>query len=504
MSTRGRKTMVNTLMGILFEVVTVVCSFILPRLILSRFGSAYNGITASITQFVSWVVLLRAGIGGVTRASLYHALAKDDRAEINGIIKATDIFMRKVAMIFLALLFVFACLYPVLVQEDFDWFFTFSLVLIIGSSTFVQNYYGITYKILLQADQRQYITILIEIFTTILNTIVAAALILCGGSIHLVKLGSAVVFILNPLAIHYYARRRYQIDTAAVPDNKALAQRWDAFAQQVCVVINNNSALVILSMLSTLKEASVYTVYHMVINGVAKLVQTCTNNVCAAFGNMMARKEEKALQQNFAMFEWLVFTLVTTLFSITAVMCVPFVRVYTSGVTDVDYVRPMLGCLMTLGLMGNCLKIPYQMMAEAAGHFRQTRNGAIAEACINLTVSIVCAYLFGMVGVVIGTLAATTFRMLQYSIHTSRYILRRSWLYVLKNLLLFYGAFALVLILCLQIPMEAINSYGTWIVYACIVGMVTLICVMLINVVFYRKLMFSTFRKVLGILRKQR
>ena len=65
----------NMMASIGYEMVAVICGLILPRLILSTFGSSYNGITSSITQFLSCVTLLRAGIGGVTRASLYKPLA---------------------------------------------------------------------------------------------------------------------------------------------------------------------------------------------------------------------------------------------------------------------------------------------------------------------------------------------------------------------------------------------------------------------------------------------
>lgn len=41
----------NTLMSIVFEVLTIICGFILPRYILLYFGSDTNGLVSSITQF---------------------------------------------------------------------------------------------------------------------------------------------------------------------------------------------------------------------------------------------------------------------------------------------------------------------------------------------------------------------------------------------------------------------------------------------------------------------
>ena len=100
----------NMMASIGYEMVAVICGLILPRLILSTFGSSYNGITSSITQFLSCVTLLRAGIGGVTRASLYKPLADNDMESVSAIINATSKFMQRVALIFAGMIIVFACI----------------------------------------------------------------------------------------------------------------------------------------------------------------------------------------------------------------------------------------------------------------------------------------------------------------------------------------------------------------------------------------------------------
>ena len=142
---RTKKALLNTASALLLEIVTIVCGFILPRLILATFGSKYNGITSSITQFLSYIALLKSGIGGVTRASLYKPLQEKNTDEISAIVKATESFMRRVAKIFAVFIIIFAAAFPFVVSEEFSWGFSFSLVLILGFGTFSQYYFGITY-----------------------------------------------------------------------------------------------------------------------------------------------------------------------------------------------------------------------------------------------------------------------------------------------------------------------------------------------------------------------
>ena len=117
---RGKKAFYNSIASTCAQVVTMVCGFILPRLILSTFGSSYNGITASVSQFLSVIALLRAGIGGATRASLYKSLAYNDTKKISATVKATEVFMRKIALIFLGIVIMFSVFYPFLVKDEFE------------------------------------------------------------------------------------------------------------------------------------------------------------------------------------------------------------------------------------------------------------------------------------------------------------------------------------------------------------------------------------------------
>ena len=484
---RTKKAVINTMTSIIAEIVSIVCGLILPRLILGAFGSSYNGITSSITQFLSCIVLLRAGVGSVTRAALYNPLAQKDRNEISGIVNATAIFMKKVALIYVGALLVFACIYPLFVRDSFDWIFSATLVLIIGSSTFVDNYFGIAYQMLLQADQKNYINTIPQIITTILNTIVAAILIHCGAGIHFVKLGSALVYFIRPLFLSYYVKRKYKIDSGVTPNNSAISQRWDAFAQQAAAFVNNNTDVIVLTMFANIKEVSVYTVYYMVANGLYKVEQTFTDSIEAAFGNMLAKNENKTLQENFRIVEYLVFTSAAFLFICGAALIVPFAKVYTLGIIDVSYERPLFGALMCINQFLFCIRLPYHMLVDAAGHFKQTRNGAIFEAFLNVIVSVTLVIKFGLIGVTIGTFCALLFRTLQYSVYASKNILNRKYSAVLQHILLSILQVCAAAISLNLLYVPQFDSYIHWIIYAVEVASVVAVILGLSSVIFYKK-----------------
>ena len=504
----GKRVSKSVLTALLLQVVTVVCGFVLPRFILKSFGSAYNGIVNSVNQFLSCVVLLRAGIGGVTRAALYKSLEADDKESTGAIVKATELFMRKIAGIFSVLLLVFAAIYPLFVAEQFDWFFSFSLVVILGISVVVQYYFGISNQILLHADQRLYVYNILQIGCTIANTILTIALIQMGSSIHIAKLGSAVAFSISPIAMHIYVRKRYRLDRKAKPDHSAIGQRWDAFAHQLTAFVQNNTALVVLTIFTDLLQVSVYSVYNLVISGINQLIMSCTSAVESFLGSVWAKKDSSRLNRVFASYEWILNTLCCVIFSCTAMLIVPFVMVYTKGVSDVDYRQPLLGGLMCLSAFLSCVRLPYQNLIEAAGHFKQTKVDAWIEAGISMSLSVALVFWLGAVGVVAAVIVALLYRTFRYALYASRHLLNRSYGVFVRRILTSIFTVGTVVGLCFlmggQRRMAEVDGFAQWVVAAVVVAIMSVIISVAVNTVFYPKIAIDGAKMLIAKVRKRK
>ena len=499
---RSKKILLNSSIGLIREAVNMICGFLLPWLIISNFGSNYNGLTASILQFLNTIVLLKAGIAAVTRAALYKPLAENNITKISEILYATMLFMKKIALIFAACLICFAFVYPFIIDCEFGWLFTFSLVLIMGASTVIQNYLGITYQMLLLADQRNYIYSIIQIITIILSTIVTIIIINLGGSIHIVQLGITAVYTLNPILLILYVHKHYHIIKNVTPDLSAISQRWSAFTQEIAVFVNNNTDLVILTIFSTVWQISVYTVYYLVVNGIRTLILTLSGGIGAALGNMIANKEDRALSENFRIYEFFLFTAATIAFTCTALLIVPFVMVYTKGVNDVNYYRPLFGYMVSASMFFYCIRIPYDDLVEAVGHFKETRNGAIFESLMNITISIIFVQKLGLIGVTIGTLCAMVFRTFQYALYSSKHILNRSIRVVIKRLLSCIAEVATIVFLVSLIPSFEISNYFMWGLRAIEVFIIATVVVFFYKFIFFKSDLLLFMRKITIAIRR--
>jgi len=203
---RKKKLALNTFFSFLYRVCTIICGFILPRLILNNFGSDVNGLVNSISQFLGIISFLELGLGSVIQSSLYKPLAEKDNDGISGVVVSGQKFFSRIAVILLFYVGVLIVAYPFTVNKNFGFVFTATLIICISISYFAQYYFGLIFGLLLRADQKGYILYIIETSTLILNTVACFLLISNGAGIHIVKLTTSLVFVLRPILLSYFIK----------------------------------------------------------------------------------------------------------------------------------------------------------------------------------------------------------------------------------------------------------------------------------------------------------
>jgi O-antigen/teichoic acid export membrane protein len=482
----------------------IISAFLLPRLVLTNFGSSVNGATQTINQFIGVISLLSSGVGAVTMAALYKPLAENDIIGLSAIANATQMFLKKVSKIFVLSLIILASIFPIFLIEEFDYLFSFTLVIILGIGTFSNYYFGLTYKTILNADQKQYINIIIQMLTLVFHTISSVILINCGYSILLVKLVSALIFSLNPILVYIYVHKKYKIDKTVTPNFEAIKQRWDAFVHQITNLINNNTDLIILLIFTNAREASVFSVYYLVYNGVLTLIASIITGVQSAFGNMLAKNELFLVKRSLQTFEFILHSLSIVVFVSMAKLLIPFVELYTIGITDIDYTRPLFAYIISMTGFLVAIRVPYQVLSRAAGHYRETRKGAIIEAILNIVISLSLVIPLGIVGLAIGTLVATLYRSLDFGIYISKNIVHRKLSHLTKRMIISLINCIMIILIILILDFSNYNNWYNWIINAIIITVIGTVTTVIFSVIFYKEDFIMALNIIKNLFRKKK
>lgn len=503
---RTKKAIKNILVSMLYQIVSIVCGLITPRMLLASFGSTYNGVVASATQFLSMISFLTLGIAGATRVALYKTLASDDTLGTSRIMKATRLYMRKVAMAVVGLSVVLMLVYPYISHNDLSHLESALLIGIVALSTFADYFLGISNRTLLTAAQETYIVFGINIATTILNTICVAVLIWGGGNIFVVKLGSALVYVIMPLILNIIVNRKFHLTKDCEPDYTAIEGRGAVAFHSIANIVHANTDLVILTLFTDAKIISVYTVYYLVVGKVKSLMQVFTNGMEAGFGDMWAKKEMKALKLNFRIYEFGLFTFTAIVFSCVGTLILPFLIRYTKGINDANYIDLTLTILITLAEGMYCVRQPYLTLVQAAGKYEETKNGAMLEAIINITTSLILVWKIGIYGVIVGTLLANIVRTSQYVYFSSKHILDRPIIDVIRRFLWLIVDSTLIVTVAIFVNKSIAFNPGWigWVINAMIVFVIACFMTLLMALLFYKNDVVACLNVVKRMLSRKR
>ncbi|MDE5539332.1 MAG: polysaccharide biosynthesis C-terminal domain-containing protein, partial [Bacilli bacterium] len=441
-------TIWNAITSLLLQLITILSGFIIPRLILRTFGSEVNGLISSLNQFLNYVTLLEGGISSVILASLYKPLYEKDSDKISSVVKTTQQFYKKLAMIFIGYTLLLAILYPIIFSLSFSYQYVFSLTLILSINIFVQYNFSASWKLLLNADKKVYIVSLIQIILIILNTVLFAILINLFPNIHFLKLITASVYLLQPICFHRFVKKYYQIDPNVKEDEKLLKSRWDGFGISIAAFIHKNTDIAILTFFTNLKVVSIYSVYNLVTNGLRLIITSFSAGIIPTMGHLYAKNNKEELNQLFSFYEYIIFLGTFFFFTVGALLITPFVLLYTKNVTDINYYEPIFGLLLILSEAIFCIKEPFVNIAYSAGKFKEIKKHAYIEAGLNIVISIILVNMYGLIGVAIGTLIAMTYRTAYHIIYLKSNILKRSLWKFMKKLICFSVITALGVLLC--------------------------------------------------------
>ncbi len=485
-----RKIALNTFIPLLLQVVTIISGFIIPRLILGFYGSKTNGLVNSITQFLSVISFLEMGVGSVVRYNLYSPLNDGDTYKMSCVYVSAQKYYRTIASILLVYVLLLCFFYQFLVKSDFDGVFSGTLIAVLSVSLFLQYYFGQVEQILLTADQKSYIPALIQIVAVILNTLFCALLINLGFGIHFVKLFAAIVFAVKPIFLHWYVKKNYSIQPDVKYEGEPINQKWNGMAQHISSVVLDQTDVIVLTVFSSLTNVSIYSVYHLVVNGIKILLLSMTNGIEAYIGSLIAKNDKNKLNEVFKSTEWVIHTVTTVVFSCTMALIVPFVMVYTKGITDANYNVPLFALLITIANAGHCLRLPYSILILSAGHYKQTQWNYIASASINIVVSILFVSTWGLVGVAIGTIVAMFFQTFWMAWYTAKNIVDRDLISFFKQVFVDIVAFISVYLISSLFSLGS-TTYLAWLFMAIKILGIALVVELLLNIVFYRDKVFS-------------
>lgn len=398
-----------------YQIIVMASGFILPRLIISSYGSELNGLVNSLTQFITYFNLVESGIAGAGVFALYLPLSEKNHHKISGIVSAVKKYYIQAGFIFTFAVLILAVLYPLFIKANAISPLNMGfLTIILGAKGFMEFFTLAKYRVLLTADQKTFIISLSSAGYLILSTALTACLALLKFNIVAVYLIASFSLLFRSVFLHFYTKKNYaDINFKSQPNTKALDKRWSALILQILGSLQLGAPVIIATIITDLKTVSVYSVYNMLMLGVSGVLSIFTGSLSSAFGDIIAKNDLPKLQKAYRDFELSYLMIITVIFSVSFIVIVPIVLIYTSGINDADYNVPLTGFLFVLNALLNNIKVPHGMMVISAGLYKETMLQSSLQGLILIIGGSVLGIFFGLNGILAGSCLSHLFRVIE-------------------------------------------------------------------------------------------
>ncbi len=482
MKNRTTTFITNAAFSVVQQLAVFLSGLVVPNIMLRIYGSEVNGLVSSVTQLVSYVALIEAGMSGSIVFFLYKPLADKNRDKINSIISAARISYNKLGWLFATLSIIVALVYAFFIGvEGLSRVDIFLLAFFIGLSGALEYFTLSKYRVLFTADQKNYILSLATTASTIVHVLVVILCACLGFSVVALKAISILTVFARSMILRIYLRKHYEwANYNQEPDYSALSKRWDAFYMQVLWSLQSGAPIMIATVFTDMISVSIYSIYNLIITGITNITAIFMSGLQAAFGEILVGNDEEKLNNVYNQFCFAFYGVLSVIFSIAAVMIMPFIRVYVAGLEDGgQYYDVLLGMLFIINGLLFSLKTPQGMMVIAAGHYKETRVQTTIQSALLLVLGVTFSgvFNFGLKGIVFAAIISNGYRLIDLVIYVGKNIAHNSIFCTSKNMVFVILHIVLVFLLCAfwSIPL---GGYIGWLIKAVCVGIVS--CILLI------------------------
>lgn len=486
MLSNGKKIKKNLFWGLFSEAVTIALGILVPRFILTSYGSEINGLLSSVTQIYSYIGLVEAGIGVATVQALYKTVGINDNKKSNAVLAATNHYYHRTGIIYLFAIIAFSILYPIIVRSEIPSITVFLVIIFNGIGSVISFFFHGKYILLLQAEGKNYIQTTLNMITNIIKQIAKIILMATGFDVVFVQAISILVSIVQMVYLMLYIKKNYGwINLKVQPDYESISQSKNVLIHQITGLIFYNTDAITLSIFCGLKVASIYSMYTLLFSMISTALSTITSSVVFSLGQMY-HKDKATFIKMYDAFELIYITLVFALYSIANYFILPFMKLYTNGVNDINYIDKVLPLMFISTYLLSSGRIASSHVISFAGHFKETQKRAILEAIINIVTSVIAVQFMGIYGVLIGTIAALLYRANDIILYSAHKILHRKAMITYKRWGINCLIFLIILILNNHLNIS-LNSYKD--IFICLIpyGVFTIIVFFAVSAIFERE-----------------
>lgn len=494
---KSKRSILTAVSAIALTLINGLFALVITKLVIVKYGSDFNGLNSTASQFISMLLIIEGGFTIATNVALFKPMAINDYDAINRILSATRKIFNKIGMSFFLVGTAVSIIYALIINSELSPVIAFSVFMMTIISTSFNLFYATKYRILLQSEHKEYVLNGIQIGTLILSQLLILATILTNSHMLLVRFSTMLGAIINSLLIVNISKKKYKhLDFHTEPDYKSISGTKDIFIQKLTSMIYSTIPIIFISATVGTIYASVYVVYNNVFRLLKSVIYAFINAPRMGFGKLIAEKESGYVLKVFLQYEFIVNYVMFTLLSTAAVLIMPFISIYTTGITDANYYNWLIALFLIAITFFEIIHIPSGNIINMAGKFKIGRKIQTLASIVLVIVMIIGNMFMGFYGILLAVLVTAVLLSILEILYIHNTYFERAVFDFLK--LLVPNLAVMIFITLLEIKyLPPIHTYLDFLIAGIILVTVNAVILAIVNFVVNRNIMLGVVERLI-------
>lgn len=411
MSGRVSKSIKNAEVNLIFYFLAIFLSFYSRKIFLNCLGPEFIGLSGTLSNILGYLNLAELGIASCISFHLYKPLQENNHEKLHELLSVFGYLYQCVGLIILTL--------GLLLSFFFPWIFGnttlslgivyFAFYSVLGSSLIG---YFINYRqILLSADQKNYIVAIYTQTAKLIKTILQIYLAYNYKNLYLWVFVEFLFSLLACVILNWKINKEYPWLHANKHKGKSLLKKYPGiitntkqiFIHKIKDVILMRSDELFVFMFVSLKMVAYYGNYTLVVSRLGQVFSAMLDSINAGIGNLIAEGNKEKIMQVF----WEMLTIRHFVAGFLCFSTLHFVEPLISVWLGEQYILDQtITALLAVYIYISSSRGVVDMYNHAHGLYADTWS-AWTELAINITVTVIAGYLWGIIGILLGKIIST-------------------------------------------------------------------------------------------------
>lgn len=400
----------SSVIGISTRIITIVLSLITTRLFLKYLGIEIKGINGLINNILSLLQLAEMGIGTAIIYALYQPIVEDNQEEICSLMALYKKAYNYIGLFVIGIGSIVSLFLRFIIEDaTYGWdyiYIIYFIQLIAASATYFVGAYR---RNLLYADQKQYITVIVDAIANIIFSLCRIVIIVVFKSYLLYLLMQILQTVCSNTLICIYTNKQYPY----IKNSKA--EKYDKVPELVSnikhvvvgkvggVIYNSTDSILITKFVGVI-AVGYMTNYYTLRSMIKMIVSSVTDPIKPMIGNFVREYNDVSKSfQLFLSYSFIRFVIANFITVGFVSLCNPLIDLWLGHEYNLPVIIPIL---IATDLFIDIVHGPTWEFNNVLGFFKSNRNMALGGAAINLFSSIFLVQVMGTEGVLIGTVIA--------------------------------------------------------------------------------------------------